>query len=164
VLLAARQAAAGASGKQVRVVPSTTVPQGISAMLEYQNAIATGERALDAIASAMSAALANAVTVEITNATRDAEFDGIQVRAGQYIGLINDTLVAAGDDIQSVTTKTLQLAKADTREIITLYYGSDATEESARAMVEHLAAQLPNQEFEIVHGGQALYPYIISVE
>jgi DAK2 domain fusion protein YloV len=164
VILAAQQAAANTEPKNVRVVPSTTIPQGIAAMFEYVN-LCIGEGCdLDEIAEVMTAALKHVVTCEITNATRDAEFEGVHVHAGQCIGLINDTLVVAGDHITQVARDLLKKANAGKYERITLYYGSDATEPQARQLADALAEDFGKQEFEVVYGGQALYPYIISVE
>lgn len=164
VILAAQQAAANAIGKNVRVISSTTVPQGIATMFEYVNLCSQEHCTLDEIVDAMSGVLGDVITCEITNATRDAEFDGVQVRAGQYIGLINDRLTIAGDDISQVARDLLQTAGARRSERITLYYGSDTTEAQAIRLADTLMLDFGRQEFEVVYGGQALYPYIISVE
>jgi DAK2 domain fusion protein YloV len=164
VILAAQQAAAHVDGKNVRVVPSATIPQGIAAMFEYMNLCSDEACEHDEIAVAMTEALSRVVTCEITNAVRNADYDGIHVRAGQFIGLINDTLAAAGDDMQQVARDLLQKATADKYERITLYYGSDASEAEARQLADLLVETFKRQEFEVVYGGQALYPYIISVE
>jgi DAK2 domain fusion protein YloV len=167
VLLAARQAAERAyDGKRVHVVPSFFIPQGISAMLEYHNLCADGAQAceLHEVAEAMTAVLSHVTTCEITHATRAVDLGHISVEAGQVIGLINDELVAAGEDIPSVAVHTLEKAGAGRHERITLYYGSDIHEKQARQLAEHLRERFPRQEYEIVEGGQALYPYIISVE
>lgn len=164
VILAAQQAASNAEGKNVRVVPSATIPQGIAAMFEYGNLCTDEACDLDEIVEAMTDALSHVVTCEITNAVRDAEYDGIHVRAGQFIGLINDTLAVAGDDMQQLAHDLLKKANAEKYERITLYYGSDITEAQARQLADTLAESFPKLEFEVVSGGQALYPYIISVE
>ncbi len=164
VILAAQQAAANAVGKNVRVISSTTIPQGIATMFEYVNLCSQEHCTLDEIVDAMSGVLGDVITCEITNATRDAEFDGVQVRAGQYIGLINDRLTISGDDITQVARDLLQTAGAKRSERITLYYGSDATEAQANRLADTLMLDFGRQEFEVVYGGQALYPYIISVE
>jgi DAK2 domain fusion protein YloV len=164
VILAAQQAAANATGKNVRVVPSTTIPQGIATMFEYLNLCTHGECTLDQIVNAMSGVLGDVITCEITNATRDAELEGVQVRAGQYVGLINDTLTIAGDNIIQVARDLLKTAGAEKHERITLYYGSDTTETQANQLRDTLAQDFKKQEFEVVFGGQALYPYIISIE
>lgn len=164
VLLAARQAAAASENKRVRVVPSFTIPQGISAMFEYANLCANGVCDLDAIEAAMRESLKLVRTGEITYATRDAEIDGILVKAGQHLGLLDDNLVAAADDLFEAVATVLREAQAETFERITFYYGADASQTEAQALVERLRSIYSNLEFEIVEGGQALYPYIISIE
>ncbi|MFQ3567196.1 MAG: DAK2 domain-containing protein [Aggregatilineales bacterium] len=164
VLLAARQAAAASENKRVRVVPSFTVPQGISAMFEYANLCANGVCDLDTIEEAMRESLKLVRTGEITYATRDAEIDGIFVKAGQHLGLLDDNLVAAADDLFEALATVLYEAQAQAFERITFYYGADASHAEAQALAERLHTTYPNLEFEIVEGGQALYPYIISIE
>jgi dihydroxyacetone kinase-like predicted kinase len=164
VILAAQQAAENSEGKNVHVVPSTTIPQGIAAMFEYVNLCSDDDCMLGDVVNTMTSALPNVITCEITNATRDAEFEGVHVRAGQFIGLINDTLTVAGNDATSVARDLLQKANAGKYERLTVYYGSDASEADARRLAEMLAQHYPKQEFEVVNGGQALYPYIISIE
>lgn len=164
VILAAQQAASTVEGKQVRVVPSTTIPQGIAAMFEYVNLCSDESCSLDEVVDAMKDSLHSVTTCEITNAIRDAEFEGVHVRAGQFIGLINDILTVAGNSISDVAHDVLAKAHADRHERITLYYGSDIQESEARDLATTLARTFARQEFEIVNGGQALYPYIISVE
>lgn len=167
VLLAAQQAAnsAESSGKRVRVVHSFSVPQGIAAMFEYINMDGpSGAVSVDALVDAMSYALPNIVTCEITNATRDAEFGGVKVRAGQFIGLINDDLAASSSDIHEATVETLRMAQAHNYERITLYFGRDVNRRAAEVMADTLRKNFPKQEFEIYDGGQMLYPYVISIE
>jgi dihydroxyacetone kinase-like predicted kinase len=112
----------------------------------------------------MTIGLSNVVTCEITNAVRDAEMDGIDVRAGQWIGLINDELAVTADTILDTASRLLERADTRSYERVTLYYGADVNEEDALLLAETLAAQFGQQEFEVLYGGQALYPYLISIE
>lgn len=165
VLLSARQAAEQEQHKQVRVVPSATVPQGIAAMFEYVNAANMEPPAtLDDTTEMMTETLSQVVTGEITRATRDVEIDGLEVRAGQFIGLIDDVLKVAGNDLTQVARDLLRMADASRFERVTLYYGEGIGESDARAMVAILADSFPDLEFEVISGGQPLYPYIISIE
>lgn len=161
--MAAQQAASLARDKTVRVVSSKSLPQGISAMLEYLN-ISEEVDDIEEAAHAMTDALDYVTGCEVTIATRDVELDGVSVRQGQYIGLVDGQLVAAGDDLTALVRDTLLKAGADERERITLYYGDQINESQAQAMNESLAAEFKRQEFEVMQGGQPLYPYIISVE
>lgn len=162
IVMAARQAAALTSDKKVQVVPSRTIPQGVAAMMEYTNG--RDELALGELAEAMGAALNNVVTCEVTRATRTVSLNGVEAREGQYIGLIDDGLVVAGDDLTGLVKALLMKAGADKRDLITLYYGDTVREEEASALVEALSVDFAGQEIHVGKGGQPLYPYIISVE
>ncbi|MBE0690433.1 MAG: hypothetical protein IH587_09975, partial [Anaerolineae bacterium] len=165
VLLSAQQAAERAQHKRVRVVPSATLPQGIAAMFEYINAANTEPPAsLDETTRAMTEMLSLVVTGEITRATRDVEIDGLEVRAGQFIGLIDDVLKVAGNDLNQVARDLLRMADTNRYERVTLYYGEGVGESDVRALVAVLADDFPDLAFEVISGGQPLYPYIISIE
>jgi uncharacterized protein len=162
IYLAAQQAANLAQGKRVRVVATRTLPQGISAMLAYGDM--PEDAALDEVADEMTAAVEYVTSAEITTATRDVEIGGVTVRAGQLIGLLEGALIVAGENMVEVMRDLLRKAAADKRELITLYYGNDTHKAKAQVLTDELAAEFPKQRFEIVYGGQALYPYIISIE
>ncbi len=162
ILLAAQQAAIKAETRRVAVIPSKTLPQGISAMFEYGNR--NPAEPFEQVVDGMAAILASVETCEITKATRSVDLDGVSVQQGQWIGLLNDVLVSAGDEMNALASDLLDKAGADKHERITVYYGSDSSEAQARALVEALKTRFGGQEFEVVNGGQALYPYIISVE
>ena len=162
ILMAAQQAASLGRDKEIRVVRSRTIPQGISAMLAYVNVAHLDD--LDEVADAMDEALEHVITGEVTVATRDVEFDGIEVRQGKYIALLDGALVTTGDDLSIVVGNLLREARADEYELITLYYGDNLRESQVHSMVDALGEDFPDQEFEIVYGGQPLYPFIISVE
>lgn len=162
VVMAAQQAAALAKGRSVRVVPSLTLPQGISAMVAYSNVPPAAD--LDTAVRTMTEALEFVTSCEVTTATRDVEFDGLVVRRGQYIGLLNGTLAAAGDDLAALVLDLLRQAGAEERELVTLYYGDGLSRRSAAALVERLTTHFSAPDFEIVQGDQPLYPYIISLE
>jgi uncharacterized protein len=164
VILSAQQAASAIADKRILIVPSITLPQGISAMVEYVNQCMDGSCALDDTAEAMTEALGQIITCEITTATRSVSIGDIDVKLGQYIGLINDQLVTAGEKLEDVARALLHKANAVRYERITLYYGADIKEKEARGLAEKLETEFSKLEFELVDGGQALYPYIISVE
>lgn len=158
IVLAAKQAASLALDKDVRVVSSVNLPQGISALLAYANVAQSDD--LDAVVEEMQAGLGLVISGEVTTAVRDYE----NVRVGQYIGLINGDLVVAADSLPDATHALLEKAIKTSSELVTLYYGDSLDERGARALVEPLEAAFPNQSFELVWGGQPLYPFIISVE
>ena len=161
ILMAAQQAmtVAEAEGKQVRVVPSKSIPQGISALLALNPHVD-----LDHNVAAMTAALGQVQTGEVTVAVQDAHFDGIQVRAGDVIGLLNDTLSATGSSAAEVAQMLLEQMGAADLEVITLYYGQPIAAPEALALQESLRELYPDQEIEVVDGGQPFYHYIISAE
>lgn len=161
ILMAAQQAQilAADEGRSVRVVPSKSIPQGISALLALNP-----HADLEHNAGAMTAAVRNVQTGEVTIAVHDAHFDGIQVRAGNVIGLLNDTLTATGPDAPTVTETLLQQMHAEDLEVITLYYGQPVTADDAKQLKQTLRKSYPDQEIDIIDGGQPLYHYIISAE
>lgn len=162
IIMAAQQAASLARDKKVTVVPSRSLPQGVAAMFEYTNERDSLE--LDPLAESMKSALGNIITCEVTKATRTVSLDSVAVREGQFIGLVDDKLVVAGNSLLEVVKGVLSKAGADKRELITVYYGDSVNQADADSLVEVLETDFPAQEFQIASGGQPLYPYIISVE
>jgi len=162
IVMAARQAAALARGKQVHVVPTTTLPQGISALLAVLDIKAEGD--VTVVLDAMIEAVGRIITGEITTATRDISLDGLAVQQGQIIGLLEDKLVAAGDSISHVACEVLNKARAYEYELVTVYYGDTMSEAQAQILVDELSALFQTLDFEIVAGGQPLYPIILSIE
>jgi len=163
IILTAKQAASMVEGKHVTVVPSRTLPQGISALIAYINAHDSGVD-LEATTDEMNQALRAVRTVEITTSTRAITLDGVTVAVGQIIGLLDDKLAASGESIEEVVEHTLELSGAENAEIITLYFGWDVREPQANKMAEHLRERFNGAEVQVARGGQPLYPYIISVE
>ncbi len=160
IVMAASQAQALAGPeKKVVVVPSKSIPQGISALLALNP-----HADLSHNVQAMTAALGHVQTGEVTVAVQDARFDGITVRAGDVIGLLNDALTASGSDAADVVKQLLAQMGAADLEVITLYYGQPVTADQAAALQAELQNLYGNQEIEIVDGGQPFYHYVISAE
>ena len=158
VILAARQAAELA-GRQVAVVLTRTVPQGIAAMLAFNP-----QAELEANVRAMDASAQHVRTGEVTIATRSVDMNGVKVRAGQPIGLLDDALAAAGETIEAVIDQLLEKMDAAERELVTIYYGASATAEGAQALADAIRERYSHLEVEVVAGGQPHYPYIFSAE
>ncbi len=158
IILAAQQAARLAQ-KAVRIIPSMTIPQGIAALLAYNF-----QADLNGNAEAMAAALKSVDTGEITRAIRTVSIDGLDVREGQIIGLVNGVLAIAGDHVDRVALKLLHRMKAEQHEIITIYYGQDVTQADADSLAEQIRAEFPPVEVETVNGGQPHMHYILSAE
>jgi len=161
VIMAAQQAASLARDKDVRVVLSRTLPQGISAMFGYANTVESDN--IDTIMNAMNEALGFVISGEVTTATRDVDIDGVKVRAGQYIGLLDGDLVVGGDELIDVM-RDLLVQATDDSELVTMIYGDTLDEAQARRLFDALREQFEDLEFELVAGNQPLYPFIISVE
>ena len=158
IWMAAEQAAQ-VSEKDVVVVPTRTVPQGISAILALDQGAT-----LDSNALAMSRVANDVITGEITWATRTVEMNGIQVKEGDAIGLLDDELVVDAHSFDEAVHWLLAEADLDDRELVTIYYGSDVDNDQANNLVAQLEDAYPDLEYEIINGGQPHYPYILSVE
>lgn len=159
IIMAAEQAVEHAPDKDVRVVKSRTIPQGISALLSLDP---LGD--LDEVVAAMQATLDEVETGEITTATRTTSVNGISVKEGQFIGLHNDDLTVADNSIETTVMNLLDKMQVGQKELVTLYYGNGVSEPEASALVETLTQQYPSLEFEIADGGQPHYYYILSAE
>ncbi len=145
--------------KQVHVTPTTSMPQGVSALLAFNH-----QADFTTNSAAMDRTLANTMTGEITRAVRDAQVDGVAVVAGDIMGMVNGKLATSGQDLSQVTHDLLTRMGAAEREIITLYTGQEVSSEEAAAMAERVRGWFPRQEIEIQRGGQPFYDYVISVE
>ena len=158
-IILAAQSAAHLTVKNVTVIPSRTVPQGMAAMLRLAPDGDPQEVAAD-----MTEALAYVTTGEITTATRTVEIDDVKVAEGQIIGLLNGNLRVAEDDLKETTIKLLQEAHTDEYELITLFYGADVHRQDVNQIVDQIRQIYPKQEIEIKEGGQPHYHFIISIE
>ncbi|HSB00571.1 MAG TPA: DAK2 domain-containing protein [Anaerolineales bacterium] len=158
IVMAANQAK-DVTVKQVAVVPSRTIPQGLSAMLSLHP---DGE--LQAVAEKMTKALENVRTGEITTATRSVEIDGVKVETGQVIALLDGKLVASAGSVEEGCLELLEKANAAEHELITLFYGQDMPHADANRIADAIRKRYPAQEVEVQEGGQPHYQFIISVE
>jgi DAK2 domain fusion protein YloV len=158
-IILAAQAAAQLTVKHVIVIPSTSVPQGMAAMMRL---IATGD--IEEVAADMNAAMNDVETAEITTATRSVEIDGVNVSEGQIICLLNGKLVLSSDNLKQATLGLLKKAHADHFELITLFYGSDISRMEVDSIADAIRKKFPQQEIEVQDGGQPHYHFIISIE
>lgn len=158
ILLAANQASE-LTVKNVSVIPSVSIPQGIAAMFAWEP---NGE--FSTISENMAKALEDVQTAEITTATRSVEIDGVTCETGQVIGLLNGKLASSGDSLAEVLMEVLKLAEADSRELITLYYGEDLSAMDANQLSDVVRKAYTEQELEVHEGGQPHYQLILSIE
>ena len=145
--------------KKVVVIPTGTVPQGISAAVAFD-----AFEDADAIEQAMTEAARAVRTAQITYAARDSEFDGQTIRAGEYLSLLDGTLAANDADIAAVVRTTLEKIGQTEPELVTVYYGEDVTEDDAEAVGQAAEELLPEAEVSVLRGGQPVYYYVISAE
>jgi DAK2 domain fusion protein YloV len=158
IILAAEQAKALAQ-KNVVVVPTKTMPQGISAMLAFNY-----QADLETNARVMARAAGDVETIEVTTATRDAEIEGVAVQQGQIIGLLNDRLCAAGSSPEEVILAMLEQLAMEDFEIVTVYWGEGVTQDEAEQLAASIEALGDGLEVELVEGGQPHYHYVLSLE
>ncbi len=158
IVLAANQAKE-VTVKQVHVIPSRNVPQGLAAMLHLNP-----DGDLEKVAEKMTRAIENVVTGEITVATRTVEIDGVNVREGQVIGLLNGKLAVSSDSLEHACLEFLEKANAAEYELITLFYGEDLKNLEANRIADLVREKYPAQEVEVQEGGQPHYQFIISIE
>jgi dihydroxyacetone kinase-like predicted kinase len=158
IFMAAQQAA-DLSEKEVIVLPTRTIPQGIAALLAFNY-----QADLQTNAELMLAATEEVETGEITTATRTVELDGVPVKEGEIIGLVNERLVASGSGIEQVLWLMLEEMALSEREILTLYYGNGIEADQVDELASRISEHYPDQEIELVQGGQPYYHYILSVE
>ncbi len=158
ILLAAQQAQR-MSDKEIAVIPTSTIPQGISALLafNYQSDMKTNVDLMERAAGQIQ-------TIEITNAVRSVKINGLDIQEGQFIGLLNGELVEAGDELTTVTQAVLGRIDMERYEVITAYWGEDVTADQAQNMASWISSQYRDQEVEVIEGKQPYYHYIISAE
>ncbi|GAB4157240.1 MAG: DAK2 domain-containing protein [Candidatus Promineifilaceae bacterium] len=158
-IILAAETARDLSSKNVVVVPTVNVPQGVSALFAYR---ADGE--LAEVAAAMQSACAQVSSGEITTATRTVSLDGVDVQVGNYIGLANGRLCAAGNTMTEVLATTLEKMGVADCELLSVYYGQDISPAEAETFSEEIQALYPDLEIELVAGGQPHYYFILGAE
>ena len=159
IIMAAEQVAPLAE-KKVVIIPTKTVPQGVSAMLAME-IYEQGEEEL--IASA-KAAIENVHTALITYAARDSDFDGYKIKAGEYLGLLDGALLGSNADIAVLVAILSEKLVDVAPEFLTVYYGEDVTQEAAQQVADELSEKHPDAEMSVINGGQPVYYYMISAE
>jgi hypothetical protein len=158
VVLAAQQAAE-LTEKRVRVVPTSSVPQGLAAMMPYA---ADGD--LETLADEMDRARHGVRSGELTTATRSVEIDGVTVQEGQVIGMIDGRLVVAGDTLEQAMLDLLRIGGADGADLVAAYIGKDLPASLADQLIGRIRETFPALEVESHRGGQPHYPLLLSIE
>lgn len=163
IILAANQAAMmsedAEDGKKIVVVPSKTVPQGVTAIINF-----VPDAPLEANISAMTDSLATVNTGEVTYAVRDTVIDDVTIKQGDYMGIGDKGILGVGSDIADVTFEMLEKMMNDDLELISVYYGDEIAEGDAEALRDRITERFPQCDVELQYGGQPIYYYIISAE
>lgn len=158
VIMSARQVA-NLSSKEVYIVPTDTMPQGIAALIGFNFSADFATNC-----KVMTEAASNIQTAEITTAVRSVQLDHVRVREGDYIGIVNGNLAIAGQDMEHVFDETLKRMQIAQLEIVTLYFGEGITQQAAEEAARRIKSRYSHLEIQVVNGGQAHYAYIISAE
>jgi len=159
IIMAAQQCV-GLTEKEVIVVPTSTVPQGISAMM----AVDPEEADPQVILAAMTEAAENVVTAQVTYAARNSDFDGFAISAGDYLALTDGKLFGTDQKLENLLDQLAALAADKGAEFITVFYGDGVTQEDAQRAEQRFADACPEAEVSMLPGGQPVYYYIISIE
>lgn len=159
ILLAAEQAAKIVKDVKVHVIPSKTIPQGISAMIAYNPG---GD--FESVLEDMNEAIKEVKTGQITYAVRDTKVDGKEIKKGNFLGILDDTIEVVAETLEDAAKELVEAMVDEDSEIISMYYGSDVEEDSANQLQEFLETSYSDCDIEAHSGGQPVYYYIISVE
>ena len=159
IILAANQARDLTEDKKIVVVPTKTVPQGITAMISF-----VPEKSAEENAEVMEEAISKVHTGQITYAVRDTRLDDKEIHEGDIMGIGDKGILAVGGNKEKVAEATIAEMMSDEAEVISIYYGADTSEESAEALAASVEELYPDCEVEVNRGGQPIYYYVISVE
>ncbi|MBS7183510.1 MAG: DAK2 domain-containing protein [Eubacterium sp.] len=159
IILAANQAESLVEDKQLVVIPSKTIPQGISAMIGFIE-----DSSVEENKESMIDSMSYVKTGEVTYAVRDTVIDDKEIKEGNIMGIGDSGMLAVGEDITDTTVEMIKEMQDEDSEIVSIYFGENVTKEDADALSEKIAEELPDLEVEVYAGGQPVYYYIVSVE
>lgn len=159
IILSAEQSRTLIQNRNIFVLPTKDIPQGLAACLNFSPDASLSENLEN-----MTAAFSTIDAGQVTYAVRDTVIDSLVIKKGDIIGIDKGKIVRSGKDIQDVTTALIESMLTEDKEVVTLYYGQDVSEEDAEAYISSLEEKHPDIEFILHYGGQPLYYYILSVE
>lgn len=159
IIMAAQQARDLTEDKNIIVIPSKTVPQGITALVNFMPDLSAEENL-----AAMKEEMDNVKTAQITYAVRTTNIDGMEIEEGDIMAIGDHGMLAAGKSVDRVALDALKCMLDDDCELVTVYYGSDVGENAAKALVSQAEQMYPDKEIELQYGGQPIYYYMISAE
>ncbi len=159
IILAAEQAKHLTEDKNIYVIPSKTVPQGITAVINF-----VYDKSPEENASRMAEEMKKVKSGQVTYAVRDTSIDGKEIKQGNIMGIGDKTILAVGDEIKATTFELIQQLTKEDAELISLYYGDEISEGEANELAEEIMEAYPNLDVEVHYGGQPIYYYVLSVE
>ena len=159
IILAAEQAMNLTKDKQIVVIPSKSVPQGVTALINYMP-----DKSVEVNTKRMTEEMQNVKTGQVTYAVRDTSMDGKEIKAGDIMGIGDKTILSVGADISNVTFELVEALLDEDATLVSLYYGEEVSEEDANALADELMEQYPDVDVEVHPGGQPIYYYVLSVE
>ncbi len=159
IILAANQAAELMTDKNLLVIPTKTIPQGITAVINY-----VPDASVEDNEKTMMAEIGNVKTGQVTYAVRDTMIDDMEIKQGDFMGIGDKGMLAVGQDMAVVTTEMIGAMVDDDSELISIYYGSDVEEADAEAIASQIEEAYPDCDVELQFGGQPIYYYVVSVE
>ena len=159
IIMAANQAATLVEDKEILVIPTKTIPQGITALVNF-----IPEHTAEENKEGMLEEIALVKTGQVTYAVRDTEIDGKEIKQDDFMGIGDKSILSVGQDLKAVTLEMTDAMIDEDSAIVSIYYGSDATEENAKELQAEIEEKYPDIEVEVNEGGQPIYYYVISVE
>lgn len=159
IILAAEQAMHLTKDKEIVVIPSKTVPQGITAMINYMP-----DRSVEENKQRMTEEMQNVRTGQVTYAVRDTSMDGMEIQAGDIMGIGDKTILSVGTEIADVTFELVEKLISEDSELVSLYYGEEVTEEQAQELADRITEKYEDVDVEVHAGSQPIYYYVLSVE
>ncbi len=159
IILASQQAGSLVEDKNVIVIPSKTIPQGIMALLNYMS-----NRSVEDNEKVMTDEMANVKSGSVTYSVRDTSINGIDIKQGDIMGISESQIMNVGAQVMSTTVELVENMLDDVSELVSLYYGADTTEDEANLIADAVRRKHPDVDVEVHYGGQPVYYYYLSVE
>lgn len=159
IVLAAEQAKALTEDKNIIVIPSKTIPQGITALINF-----IYEKSPEENTAKMVEEMDFVKSGQVTYAVRDTSIDGKDIKQGNIMGLDNKTILSVGTDIKETTIELIKALVDEDTQLVSLYYGEEITEEVAQELADEVSSDYPNIDVDVQYGGQPIYYFVISVE
>ena len=159
IIMAANQAVDLVEDKQIIVIPTKTIPQGITALVNY-----IPDHSAEENKELMMAEIENVKTGQVTYAVRDTEIDGKTIKQNDFMGIGDKSILSVGTDLRATTLEMVDAMVDEDSAIVSIYFGSDSDEDSANELAAAIEEKYPDVEVEVNDGGQPIYYYVISVE